>query len=89
MKIREDFVLKRVDDEFVIIPVGYDSFGYHGLMTINKLGVFLWNQLKTDTTVNHVVANVMETYDVDEETARRDVIFFIERMKRYQVLENV
>ncbi|MCD7807958.1 MAG: PqqD family protein [Erysipelotrichaceae bacterium] len=89
MKIRENLVLRKIGDEFIIIPTGFDAITYQGLMSIDKFGALLWHQLIQDTTFEHIVDKVIEIYDVDETTARRDVKSYLDLLNKYQVLENV
>ncbi len=89
MKIKDDFILREIDDEYVIIPIGDETLPFHGLMTINEIGAFLWEQLTHDTTIDALLQSVLDTYEVDEETARKDIIAFIEKLESYQVIEHV
>ena len=42
MKIKKGFVLRVVGGENVVVPVGEMSKKFHGMITLNETGAFLW-----------------------------------------------
>ena len=43
MKIKQGFVVRKVGDSHVVVPVGELSKTFHGMINLNETGAFLWN----------------------------------------------
>ena len=83
MKIKKGFVVRKVGDGFVVVPVGAMSKNFHGMINLNSTGNFLWNFYTEEHSIDDGVAAIRAEYEIDEEIARRDV----ERFAKF-VLEN-
>ena len=56
MKIKSDFVLSKISNENVVVPVGRLGAQMHGMITLNDSGAFLWKQLQTEKTEDELRA---------------------------------
>ncbi len=86
MKIKENFMLRKVADCFVVVPVGAAVSEFNGMINLNDVGAFLWQLLENETTEEDVVKALLEQYDVDEATAAADVAKFISELKNADLL---
>jgi hypothetical protein len=77
MRVGKEFMLREIAGDYIIIPTGETSLEFHGLITVNEVGVFLWNMLQNDVTIEEMVAGVLEEYDVEEEVAKEDIQEFL------------
>ena len=89
MKIKENFMLRKVVDTYVVVPVGDAVSEFNGMINLNEAGAFLWQLLENDTTAEQVVSALLEQYEVDEETAKKDVETFIANLESANLLENM
>lgn len=87
MKIKENFMLRKVADCFVVVPIGAAVAQFNGMINLNEAGAFLWQQLENDTTPEAVVAAMLEQYEVDEATAKADVDKFIAQLREASLIE--
>ena len=87
MRVKEGFVLRNVCGEYIIVPTGKMTLQFNGLMTINEVGVDLWNMLSNDVSIDDLVKGILDEYDIDEETAKKDIIEFIDYLNKYNVLK--
>lgn len=67
-----DTAWRRVEDEVAII-----SMDVNRIRLLNRVGSFLWERCD-NATVGELVDALCARYDVDADTARRDVDAFIE-----------
>ena len=56
MKIKEGFVLRRVGDNHIVVPVGTRAVDFRCIITLNETGAFIWNVLQKPCTAEDVVA---------------------------------
>ncbi len=89
MKIKENFMLRKVADTYVVVPVGDAVSEFNGMINLNEAGAFLWQLLENDVTAEQVVAGLLEKYEVDEAIAKQDVDKFIAELKSANLLENI
>lgn len=77
MKIKKGFCVRRVGDENIAVPVGEFGKSFHGMIKLNETGNFLWNFFTKEHTAEEAVQALCGEYDVDGETARKDVERFV------------
>ena len=87
MKIKDNFMLRKVADCYVVVPIGAAVADFNGMINLNEAGAFLWQLLENDTTEDDVVAAMLEHYEVDEEVARNDVKKFIAQLNDANLLD--
>lgn len=87
MKIKKGFVLRKVGNSHVVVPVGELSKTFHGMINLNETGAFLWNFFTAEHTVDEAVAALCGEYDVDEARARLDAERFADILKNNAFIE--
>ena len=86
MKLSDEFILRRVVDTAVLMPYGKKLVDLNGMLSLNSAGAFLAEQLRDETTFDELVRRVVEKFDVEKETAKRDVAIFLEQLKTHGAL---
>lgn len=87
MKIKENFMLRKVADCYVVVPIGAAVAQFNGMINLNEAGAFLWQQLENETTADAVVDAMLQQYEVDEATAKADVEKFISQLREAYLIE--
>ena len=80
MKRSADFLLREVADTQVLVPLGQAMVNFPGLVTLNGTGVFIWQQLEQEQTIETLTQAMMDHYAVDKETAEKDVAAFVSKL---------
>ena len=80
MRINKEFVLREIAGDYIIIPIGSTALEFHGLITVNEVGVVLWKMLQEEVTLEDLVQGVLAEYDVEEEVAREDIQEFLDTL---------
>ena len=80
MRIYKEFVLREIAGDYIIIPIGSTALEFHGLITVNEVGVTLWKMLQEEVTMEDLVQGVLAEYDVEEEVAREDIQEFLDTL---------
>lgn len=82
MKIKEGFQLCKVGDSSVVIATGNVSMELSALTTLNETGEYIWNHMISDTDVDTIVEAMLKDYEgLDAETAKADVLEFVQKLK--------
>lgn len=87
MKVQKEFVLREIAGDYVIIPTGKTVLTFNGLITVNEVGADLWKMLQSEVSFDDLLKGILETYDVDEETAREDIQEFLDTLIEGGILE--
>ena len=87
MKIKENFMLRKVADCYVVVPIGPAVAEFNGMINLNEAGAFLWQLLENETTEDVVVAAMLEQYEVSEDIARNDVKKFVSQLSEADLLD--
>ena len=77
MRIFKEFILREIAGDYIIIPAGKTVLDFNGLITVNEVGVSLWNMLQNEVTFEELVQGILDEYDVEESVAREDVQEFL------------
>ena len=77
MKIVKEFILREIAGECVLVPTGATSQEFNGMITISDTAKFIWENIEKVDGLEEMIQMVLDTYEIDEETARRDTIAFV------------
>ena len=87
MKIKNGFMLRNVAGNNVVVAVGKATMDFNGLITLNDSGTYIWSLLSEDLSVQELTDKVCEKYEIDRQTAERDVDEFINKLKGAGIIE--
>lgn len=87
MKIRDGFVLRNVVDEYIVMPTGGNIAKFEGAIVLSEVSAFIFRQMADPVSREDVLKNVLEEYDVDEETAARDIDALLAQFDSMGILE--
>lgn len=67
------FTLRKITDEYILIPTQSDGEVCRDIVTVNETVVSVWQMLNQALTKNEIVDMLMEEYEVTQKTAEKDV----------------
>lgn len=87
MKIKDGYILDAIGEQKIAVSLDNTKDKFSGMIKLNEVAAFLWEQLNQDTEEEKLVATLTQRYRVEEETARRDVKKFVEKLEHNGILE--
>lgn len=87
MKIKEGYLLREVAGSHVVLPIGEATIDFNGMASLNTTGAFLFEHMSEDVSKDDLVNLLLETYEIDEQTAKNDVDAFIEKLEGAGIIE--
>jgi len=84
VRVTASQVSSRLGDEVAILEL--DRGVYYGL---NDTGSFLWNLMQKPVRVNEMRAALVEEFDVDAETAEKDLLRVLGDLRDAGLIEHV
>jgi hypothetical protein len=86
MRIVSGFVVRQIAGETIAIPSGPAAQALSGLLALNGSGKLLFDLLQTPQTEDSLVQALLEAYEIDTDTARGDVLEFLQILRQNGVL---
>lgn len=88
MRTNENYILREIDGESILIPIGEASEHLNGMIHLTPTAAFIWKEVDNSNCLEEIIQKLMGKYEVTEEIARRDIYGFLsEFYKRQMVLE--
>lgn len=86
MKASENMIEREIAGEHILVPVGEMALRVHGMVSLSESGHFLWRRLSSECSEADLVDALMGEYEVDRETAERDVHGFVEKLRTVGII---
>lgn len=88
MRTNENYILREIDGESILIPIGEASEHLNGMIHLTPTAAFIWKEVDRANCLEEIIQKLMEKYEVTDEIARRDVYGFLSELyNRRMVLE--
>ncbi len=87
MKIKDDFILRKVADSYVVVPVNSMTIDFNGIINLNETGAFLFEILQKGADKQTLLKKLMSEYEVSADKAESDIDKFIQKLKDEDILE--
>lgn len=82
IRTKSGFLLRRLGNEYMVVPIGKASENLNGMIRMNETGAFYWKELEKGITEDELIEKMLERFeDLDEETARQDLKEYLETME--------
>ena len=88
MKIKDGFVLRKIADQYMAVPVGARAKELHGMIGLNETGAFIWERLSSGQPQDEIVKALCEEYEVEEDAAMAAVKRFYEKLRAEGMLSD-
>ena len=86
MHIVPGFIVREIAGDTVAIPCGAAATKLSGLIALNGSGKFLFDLLQSPQTEQSLLKSMLDTFDVDENTALSDIREFLDTLRNCDVL---
>lgn len=86
LKIKPGYEVKIVSDRYLVIPSKGSTLNFSGVITLNNSGKLLFEALQSEQTINSLKKVLTDEYEVSDEQALKDVLAFIAKLKKHNLL---
>lgn len=89
MKAKKGFNLRQVCGEYIIVAEGDENIDFSNIISMNESSAFLWKEIKDMDSFNidYLVNKMTEEYEIDEDTARRDITTLVAEWGQSGIIE--
>jgi len=79
-------VTRKTGNEYVLVPIANNIADMNSVFTLNDPGAFIWELIDGKRDIEEIIRELIKEYEIDEVTAKADVMAFIEKMNKYLIL---
>ena len=88
MKVKDGFLIKKILDDYLVVPTGDNIVDFSVVVSLNESGAFLWEQLGTEKTETELIDALVDNYTpLERSVAENDVAEFIDLLKSHGFLD--
>ncbi|NLT13040.1 MAG: PqqD family protein [Clostridiales bacterium] len=88
MKIKDGFVLREIAGEWMAVATGTRTVEFPGLIALSETAAFLWKHMEKGASLEELTKALTEEFDVNVETAEKDLNKFIAVIAEKGLFEN-
>jgi len=82
----KSIVTTKTGNEYVLVPVANNIADMNSVYTLNETGAFIWEHINGENSVEDIINEMMEEYEVDFINASEDLFSFIDDMSKYLIV---
>ena len=86
MKIKEGFLLREIANTFLLVPVAERVIDFKGIIVLNGVSPSIVEYMKEHRSREELLTYILDLYEIDEETAERDLNKLLSQMETSGVL---
>ena len=86
MKFKKEFMIREIVGETILIPMGDSNNHFNGIITINELGKFIWENLESSKDEEELLHKILEEYEVEEKEAKDDLDEFLDKLRQVDII---
>lgn len=87
MKRNDNYIVRRIAGETLLVPTGAAAREFSGLITLNELGAFIWDHLNEARDAQDLARRIAAEYEVELSTAQADAQEFLELLASRNMVE--
>ncbi len=82
VKKKEQFISRKVMDNFVLMPYGETSHRFSGMIMTTETGAFIWDHIEEVNSPEEMAKLLIEEFDVSYEEALADVTALFDNFQK-------
>lgn len=88
MKLKQDYMLAEVAGEYVAVATNSNEDSARRIVRMNDTGKLIWDGIANGKDERAIVSDLMDQYEVDEQTAAKSVARILQQMIDAGIVEN-
>ena len=81
MKLRNDYLLTPMGEDYVLVPIGQAAEKFHGIAKLNETAAFIVRQLQTENDADKIVDAMAAEYEGTREQIAAGVEKTLEQLR--------
>ena len=86
---KNEVIEQKSNDQIFIIPIKNGLADMTNICSLSNLSFYIWGLIDYSKTVNDIIISVVANYDIDYETAKRDILDFLNTLIKENVIRAI
>ncbi len=86
MRIRDDLVLRKIADEWIVLPIGEATVSFKKMLVLNETSALIWEAISSGLKEEEILGKIIDVYDIDKETARQDYLRIVNQLVENKII---
>ena len=82
MPLKDNFIFKEVAGEYMLVPLLNGNVNMSKVINLNETAAFIIKKLKEKDDISYVVEEMCKEFDAKKEEIEKDVLDFVEALKK-------
>ena len=87
MKIKSGYILKKVAENYIVVPVGARAKEFNGMITLSESSAILWKLLEKGAEKEDMITALLAEYNVERAVVENDVEKFTKKLTEAGLVE--
>ena len=79
MRVKEGYMLREIAGTWIVVPIGARVVEFNGLISLTETSALIWQMIEDGAKKEEILNRILTEYDVDKETAMKDLDGFIDQ----------
>ena len=88
MRAKQGFTIVEMAGDYMAMPTGSNMATFGGTVALNKVSAFLLQAMQTDISREDLLERMLNQYEVDRETAERDLEEILATFRKLGLIED-
>ena len=80
--LNDNFMLKKVGNEYMIIPTSNKNVNISKIFNTNETGAFIFNNLEDNKSLDEILDLLKKEYNAPKDVLEKDLYEFVEELKK-------
>ena len=89
MKIKGEFIMRQVLDEYVLVPVNDTALHFNGIIRLTSVSALIWEKLEKGADHEAILNDLLQEFNVERETAAADLDEFLQILQEKGLVEDL
>ncbi len=81
-KRKKDKLSSKIQDETVMVDIDQGQY-----FSLNGVGTDIWDLLEEEQSIDSIIKELLNKYDIDEETCREETVNFLNEMLKLKLID--
>lgn len=86
MDIKKEFIVREIAGEYILVPYGQTTLGFNGIITMNELGRFIWENYEKAKDEDELLGFILDEYEVEKDGAKADLDEFLDILRKNEIV---
>ena len=86
MKAKDGYMTRPMGDCYIVVAIDDVEDEFNGLITLNKSGLFIWEQLQQEIEYEDLLRRLVDRYDAPEQVIKNDLDKFLKIAKEAKLI---